>query len=64
MLKCTSILQNEHSLTNQHIQEIFGDVDDESECVMNKLQRKLSIERLFSNPRLLKDNLETGIDYG
>lgn len=64
MLKCTSILQNEHSLTNQHIQEIFGDVDDESESVMNKLQRKLSIERLFSNPRLLKDNLETGIDYG
>lgn len=64
MIKCTSILQNELSLTNQHIQEIFGDVDDESESVMNKLQRKLSIERLFSNPRLLKDNLETGIDYG
>lgn len=42
MIKCTDILQSELNLTNQHIEEVFGNVEeDASESVMQSLYEAL-----------------------
>lgn len=69
MVKCTDILQNELNLTNQHIQEIFGDVDvdDESESAMNGLFeafKELENESLANATMIQKDSLLVGVRCG
>lgn len=63
MIKCTSILQSELNLTNQHIQEVFGDtdVDDESESVMNGLYEAF---KEMENECLSNVNMNNGLLVG
>lgn len=67
MVKCTDILQSELNLTNQHIQEIFGDVDvdDESDSVMNGLYEAFKeLENESLSNVIKKDGLLVGVRCG
>lgn len=68
MVKCTNILQNELSLTNQHIEDVFGDVEeDASESVMQSLYeafQDLERESLNDDNAMFRNGLLVGIRCG
>lgn len=57
MLKCVDLISNELNLTNQHIEEIFGNIDDDvPESVMKALYEAFKELERESNEQMITSN--------